>query len=316
MENPEAAADLFLPEPLPREVKYTVISVDDHVVEPPHTFEGRFPARLQDRAPKVVDTPQGLQIWEFEGEQFTQVGMNAVAGRRPTQKMEPFRFDQMRPSCYDVDARVRDMDINGVWAAVNFPSMITGFCGRVFFNAKDPELGQACHPRVERLVVRGVVPRAPDPHHPARHRVPLRSRRRGRRDPPQRGARLHRHQHAGTPAPDRAARPVAARPLGPDHPGVCRHRHRRVAARRQLGRRDGPARRARSAARRHAVRPAVALVVRRVALVRVPGEAPDAQDRDERGRHRLGRDAPRPARQPHRPLAVRRGVGRPARRRR
>ena len=70
--------------------------------------------------------------------------MNAVAGRKPTQKKEPFRFDQMRPSCYDVDARVRDMDINGVWASVNFPSMITGFCGRVFFNAEDPELGQAC----------------------------------------------------------------------------------------------------------------------------------------------------------------------------
>jgi predicted TIM-barrel fold metal-dependent hydrolase len=137
---------LFLPEPLPREVKYTVISVDDHVVEPPHTFEGRLPGRLVDRAPQVVDTPEGLQIWEFEGERFTQVGMNAVAGRKPMsfEKMEPFRFDQMRPSCYDVDARVRDMDINGVWAAVNFPSMITGFCGRVFFNAKDPELGQAC----------------------------------------------------------------------------------------------------------------------------------------------------------------------------
>ncbi len=42
--------ELFLPEPLPREVKYTVISVDDHVVEPPHTFEGRLPAHLQDRA--------------------------------------------------------------------------------------------------------------------------------------------------------------------------------------------------------------------------------------------------------------------------
>ena len=89
METPEAAVDLFLPEPLPRDVKYTVISVDDHVVEPPHTFEGRFPAHLQDRAPKVVDTPQGLQIWEFEGEQFTQVGMNAVAGRRPTE-LDPF----------------------------------------------------------------------------------------------------------------------------------------------------------------------------------------------------------------------------------
>ena len=143
MTDTTATEELFLPEPLPREVKYTVISVDDHVVEPPHTFEGRLPAHLQDRAPRVADE-NGLQIWEFEDQKFTQVGMNAIAGRKPTQKKEPFRFDQMRPSCYDVDARVRDMDLNGVWAAVNFPSMVTGFCGRVFFNANDPELGQAC----------------------------------------------------------------------------------------------------------------------------------------------------------------------------
>ena len=71
--------------------------------------------------------------------------MNAVAGRRPeTYGLEPFRFDQMRPGCYDVDARVHDMDINGVWASVNFPSMITGFCGRVFFDARDRDLGLAC----------------------------------------------------------------------------------------------------------------------------------------------------------------------------
>ncbi|MCU1456449.1 MAG: amidohydrolase 2 [Actinomycetia bacterium] len=144
MQNADLREDLFLPEPLPREVKYTVISVDDHVVEPPHTFEGRLPAHLQDRAPKVHDTPQGKQIWVFEDELYTQAGMNAIAGRRPSSNPEPARFDEMRPSCYDVDARVHDMDINGVWAAVNFPSMITGFCGRVFFNAKDPELGQAC----------------------------------------------------------------------------------------------------------------------------------------------------------------------------
>jgi predicted TIM-barrel fold metal-dependent hydrolase len=50
----------------------------------------------------------------------------------------------MRPGCYDPDARVRDMDINGVWASVNFPSMITGFCGRVFFDAADRALGLAC----------------------------------------------------------------------------------------------------------------------------------------------------------------------------
>jgi predicted TIM-barrel fold metal-dependent hydrolase len=36
------------------------------------------------------------------------------------------------------------MDINGVWAAVNFPSQITGFSGRVFYQATDQELGLAC----------------------------------------------------------------------------------------------------------------------------------------------------------------------------
>ena len=137
--------ELFLPEPEPREVFYTVISVDDHLVEPAHTFEGRLPTGLQDRAPRIVETPEGHQVWEFEGDLFTQVGMNAVAGRRPeTVAYEPFRFEQMRPGCYDVDARIADMDVCGMWASVNFPSMITGFCGRVLFAAKERELGQAC----------------------------------------------------------------------------------------------------------------------------------------------------------------------------
>jgi predicted TIM-barrel fold metal-dependent hydrolase len=35
------------------------------------------------------------------------------------------------------------MDINGVWASLNFPSQITGFCGRVYSQAREPELGLA-----------------------------------------------------------------------------------------------------------------------------------------------------------------------------
>ena len=136
--------DLFLPEPEPRDVRYTVISVDDHLVEPADMFEGRLPARLQDRAPRIVETPQGHEVWEFDGDRYTQVGMNAIAGRRPESvKVEPFRFDQMRRGCWDIDARIHDMDINGVWASLNFPSMITGFCGRVFSQCSDAELGLA-----------------------------------------------------------------------------------------------------------------------------------------------------------------------------
>jgi predicted TIM-barrel fold metal-dependent hydrolase len=137
-------ADLFLPEPEPRPVQFTVISVDDHLVEPPDMFEGRLPAGMQELAPRVVETSQGHEVWEFDGQRYSQVGMNAVAGRRPeTVKLEPFRFEQMRRGCYDIDARIRDMDINGVWASLNFPSMITGFCGRVFSQCSDPALGLA-----------------------------------------------------------------------------------------------------------------------------------------------------------------------------
>ena len=134
----------LLPDPEPREVRATIISVDDHLVEPPDMFEGRLPAALQDRAPKVVTTRRGYEAWEFEGRRYTQVGMNAVAGRpRHLVTVEPTRFDEMRRGCWDINERIRDMDINGVWASLNFPSMITGFCGRVFSQADDPALGLA-----------------------------------------------------------------------------------------------------------------------------------------------------------------------------
>lgn len=140
----EYPSELFLPEPEPAEVRYTLISCDDHLVEPPHMFEGRLPAALADRAPKVIEEPNGKQVWEFEGQKFTQVGMNAMAGRRvETMRLEPSRFDEMRRGCWDIEARIADMDLGGVWASMNFPSMITGFCGRVYSQAKDPELGLA-----------------------------------------------------------------------------------------------------------------------------------------------------------------------------
>ncbi len=57
-----SASDLFLPEPEPRPVRYTVISVDDHLVEPADMFEGRLAAKFQDRAPRIVETEQGQQV--------------------------------------------------------------------------------------------------------------------------------------------------------------------------------------------------------------------------------------------------------------
>ncbi len=134
--------DLFLPDPDPADVRYTLISVDDHVVEPPHLFETYMSPALRHAGPKLIETDRGHEVWQFEGNTFTQVGMNAVAGRRPeTVKLEPFRFDHMRPGCYDIEARIADMDLGGIWASLNFPSQITGFCGRVFTFADNREVG-------------------------------------------------------------------------------------------------------------------------------------------------------------------------------
>lgn len=135
----------LLPDPVVREVKYTFISVDDHVMEPPHTFEGRLPATLQARAPKIVETDEGRQVWTIEGQPYFQVGFMCVAGRpREDHRLEPARFEEVRAGCYDIQARIRDMDIGGIYASVNFPSGVTGFGGHLFSTLTDRELGLAC----------------------------------------------------------------------------------------------------------------------------------------------------------------------------
>ena len=43
----------LLPDPEPRPRTFTIVSVDDHLIEPAHVFEGRMPSHLADAAPKI-----------------------------------------------------------------------------------------------------------------------------------------------------------------------------------------------------------------------------------------------------------------------
>jgi predicted TIM-barrel fold metal-dependent hydrolase len=135
----------FLPEPPRAERRYTVISADDHIVEPPHTFEGRVPAGLQDRAPRVIERDDGSETWVYDGHELPNVGFNAVVGRPVSEwRMEPTRFDEMRRGSWDIEARVADMDLNGIYASVNFPSFLPGFAGqRLQLVTKDEDLAMA-----------------------------------------------------------------------------------------------------------------------------------------------------------------------------
>ncbi len=120
-----------------------MISVDDHVVEPPNLFDAHLPQKYRDRAPKVVTLDNGTDVWRFGDATIPNIGLNAVAGRpKEEYGIEPTSFSEIRPGTYDIHERIKDMSAGGILASMNFPSF-PGFSGRQFAAAKDKDLALA-----------------------------------------------------------------------------------------------------------------------------------------------------------------------------
>jgi predicted TIM-barrel fold metal-dependent hydrolase len=116
-----------------------LVSVDDHVVEPPDMFDGHLPEKWRDDAPRMVRRDDGTDVWLYEGKEIVNIGLNAVAGRPPDEYgMEPTSLHEMRPGCYDIHERVRDMDANGVLGSMCFPSF-PNLCGQLFSRSKNKD---------------------------------------------------------------------------------------------------------------------------------------------------------------------------------
>jgi predicted TIM-barrel fold metal-dependent hydrolase len=120
-----------------------LISVDDHVLEPPGVWQDRVRAKDRDRAPRLVRDQDG-EAWVYEGKRMVTPGLGAVAGKRREEfSFEPVTYDEMRPGCYDSVARLEDMDRARVLASLCFPSF-PRFCGQVFYQANDRDLALQC----------------------------------------------------------------------------------------------------------------------------------------------------------------------------
>jgi predicted TIM-barrel fold metal-dependent hydrolase len=107
-----------------------LVSIDDHIIEPADMFDRHMPDKYRGQAPKYIHGGQdGIDHWEYQGQQTGSVGLNAVASW-PHEEwgFDPVGHPEMRPGCYDLDARVRDMDANGVLASMCFPTF-AGFNG-------------------------------------------------------------------------------------------------------------------------------------------------------------------------------------------
>jgi predicted TIM-barrel fold metal-dependent hydrolase len=109
-----------------------LISVDDHIVEPPDMFKNHLAKKYLDEAPRLVHNPDGSDTWQFRDVVIPNVALNAVAGRpKEEYGLEPQGLDEIRPGCWKVDDRVKDMNAGGILGSMCFPSF-PGFAGRLF----------------------------------------------------------------------------------------------------------------------------------------------------------------------------------------
>jgi predicted TIM-barrel fold metal-dependent hydrolase len=122
----------------------TIVSVDDHVVEPFDLFQGRLPKKYADKTPYVIEMPDGAHAWYIDGCLETTTAASAVAGRpRELWNHAPARFSEIRPGCWSAEDRIRDMDINGVAASIVYPNFLIGFSAGRLLRINDQEYGLA-----------------------------------------------------------------------------------------------------------------------------------------------------------------------------
>ena len=121
-----------------------MISVDDHILEPPNLWVDRVAAKDRDRAPNMQVDDNGMDVWVYDGKKMPSSGLSAVVGKSKEEfSPEPLNYSEMRPGCYDAKARVEDMDQSGVLASLCFPTL-PRFCGQLFMEASDREFGFQC----------------------------------------------------------------------------------------------------------------------------------------------------------------------------
>lgn len=141
-----------------------MISVDDHVMEPKELWQEQLPASMRDRGPRTVrekvklsfkgghygfernaEDGQWCDVWLFD-DLVTPTGLlHAPAGvPRDEQRNIPAVYEDFRDGTWDQTARLADMDLNHVDAAINYPNIFPRFAGQGFLERSDKELALAC----------------------------------------------------------------------------------------------------------------------------------------------------------------------------
>jgi predicted TIM-barrel fold metal-dependent hydrolase len=141
-----------------------IISVDDHVVEPPDLWTSRMPTSLRDRIPHVrrefggyssgkydpnvlnwtvdPDLPSAdwADVWYYDDMVWPLTRGLADSGYTTEDPSRPITYDEVLPGTYQRDARLDDMAANHTDVSLCFPT-VPRFCGQIFMERTDKEVG-------------------------------------------------------------------------------------------------------------------------------------------------------------------------------
>ena len=114
------------------ELKYGLISVDDHVQEHPEVWTQRM-SRTQwgDRIPHIATQPDGTEGWMVDGAKLPMSGVASAGAAMSDRTREPQRWSEVPKVAYDPTARLQAMDVDGVDASVLYPT-VAGLAGETF----------------------------------------------------------------------------------------------------------------------------------------------------------------------------------------
>ena len=122
------------------QLKYGLISVDDHVQEPPDLWTQRLAkSRWGDRMPHMERAADGTERWVLDG----QLLLDGFAGRAGAfmvdRNCEPRHWEDVPQAAYVPSERLNAMDAAGIDYSVLYPT-VAGLAGETFGRLTDPEL--------------------------------------------------------------------------------------------------------------------------------------------------------------------------------
>src|SRR5262250_3628612 len=126
------------------ELKYGLISVDDHVQEHPEVWTQRMSrAKWGERIPHIVQQPDGTECWMVDGVKLPMTGVASAGAAMSDRAREPQRWEEVPRVAYVPAERLKAMDVDGVDYSVLYPT-VAGLAGETFGRLTDPELELAC----------------------------------------------------------------------------------------------------------------------------------------------------------------------------